>query len=383
MSYKIGIFTHTQYKDNQPVPGPADTLLEYFKTKKLSSLFFLQHSLFRKNGTVCKSFFEKKSEIVFKYDFHKNFPNFLRYFIDSILPIFFIKKFPHFDTIIAVDPLNFVLAYCFKKLGKSKSVIFYTLDYAEKRFENSFMNAAYFFLDQFALKNCDASFSAAQSICDVRKKQGLSDQKNIYLPNTPFLYGLKPKKISNIQKTNIVMVFSAPEGIDFPFVFEALLPLLNRFPKIKLTLIGRGNFKRKIVLMVRDRKLLKHIVFLNTNSHQDTLKAIRECGIGLECNDQSSAWNNYREPLKIREYMCFGLPIVSKPGHALEKEIKDKNLGFVVESAYECSKKIELLLTNTSLYSELYKKNLNRVSELDKETILNRIFFDEKVGFLL
>jgi len=369
----IAIFTHTQYKNNHPVNGPADTLVEYFKQKKLDSIYYLQHSLFRGNGSVCTT----STKTIFKYDFHQNFPNIVRYLIDIFYPLLLLKEINKCETIIAVDPLNFFTSFFLKKLKKARTVIYYTVDYAPQRFPSALLSWFYHALDQFAIKNCDLSFSSAQAIQQVRKKQGLRNSKNIYLPNTPLLYDLKPKSVSKLNRNNLVMVFSSIRGIDFPFLFKALSILIKDNQKLVLHLIGRGNFKTKVLKFVEDRKLLKHLRFYDTPTHKETLKVIRNCAIGLECNDGSSAWNEYREPLKIREYMSFGLPIVSKPGHALESEIEKNKFGFIVNTVEEFINAINQLTKDDKLYTDMRKKILSYIKSIQKKVVLDKIFFNK------
>lgn len=369
------VISHVQYLDKKPVAGPADTIIDYLKIyHPKTKLFFLTNSLFKGNGSCLYQIIKKKSIKIWQYNFHQNFPNFLRYLIDIFIPLYLTSNLNKFDSIIAIDPLNFFLAYLLKKIGKTKRIIYYTVDYAETRFTNKLLNFFYYSLDQFAIKHTDLSFSASKNIYLLRKKQCLSDEKNIYIPNTPILEKLKPQSLELINRNKLVMVFSNPQGIDFKFLFSSLKELIKKYPNIELNLVGKGNFSPKIKQFIDEKTLSKCIKFIDSPSHLETLKIIRENAIGLECNDNSFAWNKFREPLKIREYMSFGLPVVSKPGHGLESEIEEHKLGFVTKTEPDFIKAIDLLIKEKKIYQKLRKNNLEYIQKLDKSKILNKYF---------
>ena len=368
----IAIFTHTQYKDGVPIYGPPDNVRDYLRNYYKGDVLYLQHSLYKGDGSILNLYKNGTAEIICRYDFHKNLPNVLRYVID----LFSIKLFLNsrkIPVIIAVDPLNFLYAFLLKKIGRVKKIVFYTLDYGYQRFDNSVLNRVYHSLDRFAARRSDESWSACKRIVDVRRKQGVEESRNIYMPNSPIFHGVTVKSLNEINRFSLVCVFSNYLQVDFKIIFDAMEVLLKEFPDVRLKLIGRGDFKSKVEVLVPNRNILKNIEFLDIHSHTDALNEVSRCAIGLECNTQTLAWNEFREPIKIREYMAFGLPIISKPGHGLVDEITKEGIGFIIHDKDEFVKAARKFFSDAGYYSSVREKVLELGKRYDKKRILDEV----------
>jgi glycosyltransferase involved in cell wall biosynthesis len=100
----------------------------------------------------------------------------------------------------------------------------------------------------------------------------------------------------------------------------------------------------------------------------------------LECNNQKLAWNEFREPVKIREYMAYGLPVVSKEGHALVEEIRREGVGMIVRNLAEFIDALKFILSDETVYLTMRQKALALAERTDKEAVLRAIF--ERLGLL-
>lgn len=370
----VTILTHTQYKDGIPIYGPPDNIIDYLRSYYEGDVLYLQHSLYKGDGSVLNLYRNGKIEKIYQYNFHKDWPAILRYIVDLFFSIKLLIKFIKVSVIIAVDPLNFFYAFLLKKIGGVEKIIFYTMDYGYKRFNNPFLNTIYHFFDRFAASRCDESWSACRKIADIRRKQNVPESKNIYIPNSPILHDIAIKPLDEIDRFSLVCLFSNYLQVDFKVIFDAMEILYNKFPKIKLKLIGRGNFREAVEHLMNNKEILNNIEFLDIYSHADALCEISKCAIGLECNTQTLAWNEFREPIKIREYIAFGLPIISKPGHALVEDIEKDEIGFIVTNADEFVKAVESFLNNFTYYTQVREKVLRLGKLYDKKRILDSVF---------
>lgn len=370
----ILLLTHTQYRENKQVPGPVDSLLEYFLNVKANYICYVQHSIFQGNGTRITHYQNGAISTIDKISFQKNFPNPLRYVADFVITLNHLYNSKKFSVAVAADPLNFFYAFVLKRLNKIQLLYFYTLDYSPNRFNNPIMNNLYQFLDRFAVSHCDYSISACKKICDVRKTQGLSKTKNLYLPNSPILEDVKIKKMSELNQNELVMVFSDPSQIDFKIIFESVKALSKKHKNLSLKLIGRGNFKVKLARSARKHRILNRIKFLDTPTHKDTLEEISSSAIGLECNNNTVSWNEYREPLKIREYFALGLPVISKKGHALVDEIEEQKLGFIITNSADFIAAAEYYFDHPKKYLTSRKRILKYSEKFDKQKNISKIF---------
>lgn len=377
----IAVLTHTQYKDNIPIYGPTDSIRDFLKANFRGDVFYLRHSLYSGDGSILIRDWEGKSKIVYRYNFHSNWNNIARYMVDFLYTVKLLLSCSNISIIIATDPLNFLCGYFLKKIKRIKKIIFFTVDYGYKRFDNRFLNWVYHSLDKFAVRHANMFWNSSCKISEVRARQGVKDGDNIYIPNTPLSENVKVKSVDEIERYTLVMVFSNYLQVDFKIIFDALSYLVNDFPMIKIRLIGRGNFQEPVSKIIQDRYLLRHIEFLDTHTHLETLEQLSRCAIGLECNTQELYWNEFREPIKLREYISFGLPIISKPGHALVQEILEEKIGFVVNNSGEFIEAVKAFFGDYHFYCEMREKVLRLAEKYNKEKILFGVF--RKLGVAL
>lgn len=378
----IAIFTHTQYKDDVPIYGPADNIKDYLRKYFNGNIYYLQHSLYKGNGTVLTLCKNGEEEELTHYCFHRKFISIFRYLTDCFLTVQMFLQKEKVPLVIAVDPLNFLYALFLNKINKADKIIFYTLDYAYKRFDNPVMNWAYHVLDRFAVRHCYQSWSAAKKIALVRSNQGIDGTRNIYVPNSPIFQNVRIKSIEEIDRFSLVSVFSNHAQVDFNIMFDAMAVLFQKFPQIKLKLIGRGDFKKHLEPLIIGRDYFESVSFLDIHSHSTTLDEISKCAIGLECNTQTLYWNEFREPIKIREYIAFGLPVISKPGHALVEEIREEGIGSIVHSSDDLIRSVESYFNNFEYYSKIRSKVLDLGKRYDKKMVLDNILSDFMKGDL-
>jgi glycosyltransferase involved in cell wall biosynthesis len=369
----IAIFTHTQYKDGVPIYGPPDNVRDYLRNYYKGDVLYLQHSLYKGDGSILNLYKNGAAEVICRYDFHKNWPNVLRYVIDLFFSIILFLNSRKIPVIIAVDPLNFLYAFLLKKTGRVKKIVFYTLDYGYKRFNNPILNKIYHSLDRFAARRSDESWNACKKIADVRREQGVLESRNIHIPNSPIFHGVTVQSLNEINRFSLVCVFSNYLQVDFKIIFDAMEVLLGEFPEVRLKLIGRGDFKGSVEGLASNKKILKNIEFLDIHSHTEALNEVSRCAIGLECNTQTLGWNEFREPIKIREYMAFGLPIISKPGHSLVDEIVNEGIGFIIHNKDEFIKAVRTFFSDADYYSKVRVKILEIGKKYDKKRILDEV----------
>lgn len=142
--------------------------------------------------------------------------------------IYFIRRKP-VGVVVAVDPLNFLYVYILKIFERVNKIVYYSLDYAYRRFDNSILNKIYHMLDLFAVKKSNLIWNACIKIKKVRRRQGAHDRKNIYLPNTPILHDVSIKNENEIDKFSLVNIFSNHKQIDFDIMFKVLSRLIEHF----------------------------------------------------------------------------------------------------------------------------------------------------------
>ena len=124
--------------------GPVYDFLKFFFEKGTSSVLLIEHPLlFLKETYVNSSYCEnyKNAKLYRKYTaYHWKLPEAFLYIKDLIYTIvwpFYTKD--SYDLFIGFNPLNAFAGIVLKKLGKVKKVVYYTIDYFTKRFENKLL----------------------------------------------------------------------------------------------------------------------------------------------------------------------------------------------------------------------------------------------------
>lgn len=315
---------------------PANTIVESLKLLN-KPFMFVRHSM---NGDF-------NSE-VFKYDVssisHENlipFPikiSFLRYFFEIFFTvIYFLRKFHRksdIEVFFGVDPLNTVSGLILRRLRVVKKVIFYSVDYSKNRFENKLLNFLYQKLDTTCTLNSDEVWSVSTRIVDLRRKMGLEDSKNIYIPNVP---SDEYKKYVNNKRDELCMVTLGVIGsqLEFTKVFTTIKKLKKDYPDIKFKIIGSGPMMGYYKEQSKEIGVEENVIFMGSLDHDKALEEISKSGIGLALYNGSWSFNYYGDSMKCREYFCFGLPVLTTDTHSTVEDIKNNRAGLVVDSKVE------------------------------------------------
>jgi len=315
---------------------PANTLVESLKLLN-KPFIFVRHSM---NGDFNSEVFKHDGSIVS----HENlipFPvkiSFLRYFFEIFFTIiYFLRKSQRkgkIEVFFGVDPLNTVSGLILRRLGVVKKVVFYSVDYSKNRFENKLLNFLYQKLDTACTLNSDEVWSVSTRIVDLRRKMGLEDRKNIYVPNIP---SDEYKKYLNNKKDRLCMVTLGIIGsqLEFTKVFITIKKLKKDYPDIKFKIIGSGPMVDYYKKQCEDMGIQDSVIFMGTLGHNEALEQISKSGIGLALYNGSWSFNYYGDSMKCREYFCFGLPVLTTDTHSTVEDIKNNEAGLVVDNNVE------------------------------------------------
>lgn len=359
---------------------PANTIVESLKLLN-RPFMFVRHSM---NGDF-------NSE-VFKHDgssiFHDNlipFPikiSFLRYFFEIFFTvIYFLREFHRkndIEVFFGVDPLNTVSGLILRRLRVVKKVIFYSVDYSKDRFDNKILNFLYQKLDSTCTLNSDEVWSVSTRIVDLRRKMGLEDSKNIYIPNVP---SDEYKKYLNNKKDRLCMVTLGIIGsqLEFTKVFITIKKLKKDYPNIKFKIIGSGPMVDYYKKQCEEMGIQDSIIFMGTLGHTEALEEISKSGIGLALYNGSWSFNYYGDSMKCREYFCFGLPVLTTDTHSTVEDILSNRVGLVVGTDVEnyvseiksILKNYENLSKNSydlaRVYDDVHLDNLKRLCSHNNE----------------
>ncbi|HEB41590.1 MAG TPA: glycosyltransferase [Candidatus Dependentiae bacterium] len=108
-----------------------------------------------------------------------------------------------------------------------------------------------------------------------------------------------------------VLIYVASLGItsDLNYTFKAVKHVIDRVNNVKLLVIGGGNQLDNYRKMAEDIGIGEKVVFTGYIAHNQVSKYMALGDVALNYYEPNEA-NKYRSPIKIREYMALGVPVV-------------------------------------------------------------------------
>ena len=348
------ILTHTNYLDNKYVKGPADKLSDFLIKKNrnvtLISLSFEEFGIntYFLNGVASIS--KTKVRGIFKY----------------IYDLYYIqKKITDTNIYIAVDPISFISLYLFRK-----NIIFYIVDYSEKRSNNIIYNFLYQIAVNFSVFKCKFVLSSAQNIFE---KKNVPENKRIHFPNYPLTDRLEINN-RNFTQINACLPFTDINKVDFKYIIEEINKIkYHRFlHNFKLDFIGiksREDILESYIISNKLQNIINYHFIYDKNTY---LKKMETYNLGLDLNTDLFSYTKYRDPIKIREYIFFKIPIITNKNNSIHEEIYKNEIGIIIDDSNLLSNVLSDILNrkinlfNISNYIERYYR-------FDIDLILSRI----------
>lgn len=302
------------------------------------------------------------------------FPLPIKSFVESLETIIFLARDKP-DLVIAIDPLNAFAALIAKKLGISGKVVFYTADYTPFRFSNKFLNWLYHAIDGFCIKNADSVWNVSTRIVERRREQGVPEEKNLYVPNAPSFKVSRRLSPQKVDRYNLMMITGITHSPAFSMVIEALSELIDKHPKIKLSLIGAGPYEEELKRKVANSLLRGHVEFLGQLDHETLLKTLPKGGLGLVVYTSDYSWINYGDSMKAREYLLSGLPTIITDVVSTADDIQKYNAGIVVKpDKKEIAIAIDKLIKDHDFWKECRGNAIRLARDFDMDKILGHAF---------
>lgn len=320
--------------------GPAQNFEEYCLKHKVKKLLFLSHPLFYNESTHGNGwrYYEKGVKKEEKYLILSNRNSLINYLREFFLNLFWIlirKK--KWYLYIGVDCLNALSGIFLRRLGKVKKVVFYSIDYVPKRFENKFLNNLYHAVEIYCVKHSDITWNLSPRMVEAREKfHHLSSRyrlKQILVPEGIWFERIRRQPFKKIDKHSLVFLGHLVARLGVQKAIEAVPSIVKKIPDFKFIIIGKGDYQKTLVKLAKDLKVTKYIEFKGfIKDHQDVEKIIAKCAVGIApYSNEEKTLSYYCDPSKTKIYMGCGLPVIMTDVFYNAKEIADFGAGEVVE----------------------------------------------------
>lgn len=368
------IVTHVANTPKGDVAGPAHSVIEYLNDLK-TEYVFIKHPIYGGYDSEVVVQIHNHKETIKYLHFWEKTP--LRYLAEGILTLFLLAKYHRQQLIyIGVDPLNALWGNIGKKMALIKTFIFFTPDYSRTRFANKIVNQLYHGIDRICAKSADYLWSVSPRIVERRLEMGTAKAKNFLVPNSSFLYRIPPNNPT--KDSDIVLMVNLSKGANTDVLLNALLYLKQKGQIYKLKIIGAGTGLIRLQNQIKKLKLEKQIILKGRMEHEDAYKELVKSRVGVAFYNQEEDWTYFCDPMKVRDYLACGLPVIMNDVPYIARDVDKYALGMVVKNitAEKLSQAIKTILANKDKYQDYVDNAKNYSQKQDLMKILNKLFSD-------
>ncbi len=365
----IAVVTH------EATTGPAHDLRDFLLTHTNNLLFVAHPLLFIPSNYKKSSYWQlyKNGKMVqFGKAFHWVFPELLLYLKDVIYGLFWtITKIGKTDIFVGVNNMNAVVGIIVRKIGFTKKVVFYCIDYVPNRFSSSIINNIYHQIDKFAVEHSDITWNLSSRMAEGREKKWEKVLGNqIVVPICIWYDRVQSHRAKSVNPHEIIYVGTIIEKQGLDMCVEAIRIVKNTIKDIKLTIIGSGPYEDVIKGLVKKYRLEEHVEFLGyLPSHEDVEKRLSAAALAVALyNPQKDTFTRYADPMKVKTYLVCGLPVLITDVPAIARDTQKAGCGIIVdykledivekiEHFFKDKKKIRLYRKNALAFSKQYDYN--------------------------
>lgn len=337
--------------DPKPIHGPVHSIASYLEKRKINHKILLL-PLYLGPKAVVRTFKEDKAtEKKLKLNLNHVLP------IRSILEFYLILKVSlktKPEIVIAIDPLNAFAGVFLKKIGIINKLVFFTVDYADDRFLNKFVNFIYHYLDRVCCFNANYVWNVSTRILKKRIKLGIPKDKLMLLPNSPDSNAIKPGPVKLKHVNWILLISGTTHSNTFDVSFKSFLRTVRRFPKSKMIIVSGDVLKSDLEEKIKKLGITDNIEMIGPQSHDKLIGLMQKCGIGLALYTSDYSWTEYGDSMKAREYLATGMPVIITDNVSTSDDITKYNAGYAVKlNIREISSSMIKLLSNKTLYKKM------------------------------
>jgi len=283
-------------------------------------------------------------------------PGFGFYIKDVILTVFWgMRSDAPFGLVVACDPLNAFAAILLRALGRAKRVVFYSIDYADRRFPCSILNRIYHALDLFACRFSDRVWALSKRMTDRRAERfrGHRLAPTDTVPTGGDFEHIPRQPDDRSDPIRLAYLGHVRKFQGLELALEVVANLKNEFPALRLVVLGHGPILDDLKARATALGIDAHVDFRGyIESHAEAERILSQQGIGLALYEPDpESFTYYADPNKPQIYMACGLPVLITDVPASAQDIARANAGQLVEySVDSVARALRLWLTDHNAY---------------------------------
>lgn len=373
---KIVIVTHDMFY------GVPHALRDYLINEKVGELVFIGHPLVeqRKSSIVLY----RKGKLVSKKYITQKIHGILSYIFDFFLTIYWVvKQRKKYDLLIAVDPLNALSGLALKRMGKIDKVIFYAMDFNPIRFNSRLLNSIFHEIEKICVRSADGVWNVSPKIAEGREKFLSISQKEYpqkIVNSGIWMDKMKQFPFDKVRKHQLLFLGHLLKKQGLQMVLEAIQLVVKQIPDFKFVILGGGEYESNLKSRAKELSVENYIEFKGWISNRkiiDTTLGESAAAIAVYVPEKEKLYNfsYYGDPIKLKEYLASGLPVILTDVPHNAREIEKNGCGIVVDYKKESiANAILAILKNEKKLMEYRENAIKYVKKFDWNVIFSKVF---------
>ena len=361
--------------------GPAQALVDFLKMNDVDLIEFLQHPLVAEGpGLHIQTMIVKNGEQTTKERLRPNKPPFT-YIFDLFTPM----RLRHSDVWVSFNALATVQGLIFRKLGRTKYVVHWSVDFVPRRFSNSLVNWVYESFDKKCCESADLRVELSNAALENRDEHyGLEENRKAKALVIPMGFWNDRVPVCSEdawQTKRIVFLGHLVDRMGLDVLLSACKVLNEREVQFRLDIIGGGplaDWLRRQIEIDALQDYVSLIGFVEDHATLATYLAASSVGVAPYASDPDS-FSKFADPGKLKDYLGAGLPILltDVPPNAADLATHG-GAEIVGHSAEAIADAIQHLFENSEEWDRRRADALKYRSQFDW-----KIMLENKLGFLL
>ncbi|HLD25140.1 MAG TPA: glycosyltransferase [Patescibacteria group bacterium] len=326
---------HVAIVTHEHLPGASHILRDYLNKKGILELSFIAHPLlYRDRGSYRQLFV--RGRLNSQTSLHRSWAlPIVSYPIDIILTVLWLWRGTPKEWYIGVGPLNACAGLLLKAVGRVKNVVFYSIDFVPKRFQNRIVNALYHAMETYAVAHADMCWDVSPRIREGRMQfLRVREYRRRIVP-----IGIERKYIASARtrrrpyRLGFVGHLLEKQGVQL--ILEALPVISRKFPKTELLIIGGGEYKSVLECLALRLHIAKQVTFTDwVADQQKVARLLSTCVIGLAPyipeGGTETNFTYWADPTKLKTYLAAGLPVILTDVPYNAKELEGKQCATII-----------------------------------------------------
>jgi len=317
--------------------GPPHELRDYLLKNKIKQLLFIGHPNRAMYDNHIKSSF-------FQYYWNGNLkstyttpewklPELIGYMKDFFLTIIWtiVKIRGSIDFFVGLGNMNAFSGLFVQLLGLSNKTIYYVIDYIPFRYGNHFVNWFYHWVDMMSARFSYVTWNYAERMIKERKKRWKREfSRQIVVPNGVHIRKGNNTPFKKIHAHELVYLGTLSKQQGIQMILQALSLIRKEIFDVTFTIIGKGNYRKILEMLVKKYNLSDCVSFLGFIEDSNIVdKRISHSALGIATYDPTSSYVIYAEPGKVKRYLACGVPVIMTNVGPLAKEVFLNKCGLV------------------------------------------------------